>query len=207
MRLLVVGATGALGRAVVNSALVRGHDVHALARHPELAQLPDEARCIQGDVLDSDSLAPAVRERDAVICCLGTPSPRTSTTLLERGTANLVSVMTRSQVSRLVCVTLLGVGSSRANTALPYRHIILRVLAPMVPDKENQERVVRDSGLDWVLVRPPTIVGFGPRGPARVIREGERGRIGVVGRTALADVLIHAAEAEDYHHQAIAVGR
>jgi len=77
--------------------------------------------------------------------------------LLEDGTANLVEVMTRLQVARLVCVTLLGVGQSRANTALLYRHIILRLLAPMVPDKQNQEGVVRASGLDWVLVRPPNV--------------------------------------------------
>lgn len=157
MRLLVVGATGGLGRAVVDSALARGHDVSALVRNPQTADLPAEVRNLQCDVLDRVSLERAVGGRDAVLCVLGTPSPRTATTLLEDGTANLVEVMTRLQVARLVCVTLLGVGQIRANTALLYRHIILRLLAPMVPDKQNQEGVVRASGLDWVLVRPPRL--------------------------------------------------
>ncbi len=134
MWLLVVGATGGLGRAVLDSALARGHEVSALVRNPQTA----EVRSLQGDVLDPASMEPAVGGHDAVVCALGTPSPRTATTLLEEGTANLVEVMTRLQVSRLVCVTLLGVGQSRANTALLYRHIILRLLAPMVPDKQTR---------------------------------------------------------------------
>jgi len=206
MHLLVVGATGALGRSAVDSALAAGHDVNALVRNPPLASLPAGVQVIRGDVLDAASIEPAVQGCAAVICALGTPSPRKPTTLLERGTANLVAAMTRTEVTRLVCVTLLGVGKSRPNTALLYRHVILRVLAPMVPDKENQEEVVRNSGLDWVLVRPPTIVGL-RSGPARVIREGERGRIGLVSRTSLADLLVQAAGTDEYAHLAIAVGR
>lgn len=207
MRLLVVGATGALGRAVVDSALARGHDVNALVRNPGSAGLPGQVQVVKGDVLDAASMEPAVAGCAAVICALGTPSPRKPTSLLERGTANLVAAMTRVGVSRLVCVTLLGVGGSRPNTALLYRHVILRVLAPMVPDKESQEQVVRDSGLDWVLVRPPTIVGLASGHPARVIQEGERGRVGLVSRKPLADLLVHAAGTDEYGDQAIAVGR
>jgi uncharacterized protein YbjT (DUF2867 family) len=206
MRLLVVGATGALGRSVVDSALAAGHDVNALVRNPASASLPAGVQVIRGDVLDAASIEPAVPGCAAVICALGTPSPRKPTTLLERGTANLVAAMTRAGVPRLVCVTLLGVGKSRPNTALLYRQVILRVLAPMVPDKENQEEVVRNSGLDWVLVRPPTIVGL-RSGPARVIREGERSRIGLVSHTSLAELLVHAAGTDEYTQLAIAVGR
>ena len=63
--------------------------------------------------------------------------------------------MERASVRRLVCVTLPGTADSKRNASPLYRYIILRALAPMVPDKENQEHVVRDSGLEWVLIRPP----------------------------------------------------
>ena len=76
----------------------------------------------------------------------------------------------------------------------------------MVPDKEKQEQVVRNSGLAWVLVRPPTIIGL-RSGPARVIREGERSRVGLVSRTSLAELLVHAAGTDEYTQLAIAVGR
>jgi uncharacterized protein YbjT (DUF2867 family) len=162
---------------------------------------------VAGDVLDQASLEPAARGRDAVICALGTPSSRQATTLLEQGTANIVAVMKQVGVSRLVCVTLLGIGESRTNAALPYRHVVLPLLSPMVPDKVNQERVVRESGLDWVLVRPPTIVGGRQGAGVRVLREGERGRVGRVARPALAGLLVDAAETHAYSCQAIVAGR
>ena len=154
MKLLVAGATGGLGRVVVAEAVQRGHEVRALVRDPARSNLPEVVRTVQGDVLEPASLDAAVEGRDAVICVLGTASPRHASSLLEDGTRNLTDAMKRAGVSRLVCMTLLGTADSKRNASALYRHMILRVLGPMVPDKENQERVVRDSGLEWVLVGP-----------------------------------------------------
>jgi uncharacterized protein YbjT (DUF2867 family) len=205
VKLLIVGATGGLGRVTVDEAVRRGHDVSALMRDPAAADLPELVIKVKGDVLNPASLEAAVDGRDAVVCLLGTPSPRRPSTLLGDGTSNLVAAMKSAQVPRLVCVTLLGTGDSKRHASLFYRHVILRVLAPMVPDKENQERVVRESGLEWVLVRPPRFVN-GPGRPPRVIRAGDHGRAGHISRKQLARVLIDAAERPDYVRQAIAVG-
>jgi putative NADH-flavin reductase len=204
MRLLVVGATGSLGRLAVAEAAQRGHDVTAVVRDPARANLPEPVVKVRGDVLPV-SLGPAVEGRDAVVCALGTPSPRQASSLLEDGTRNLVAAMERAGVPRLVCVTLLGTADSKRNASPLYRYIILRALAPMVPDKENQERVVRDSGLECVLIRPPRFTSQ-RRGQLRVLRPGDKGRVGHVSRHDLARVLIDAAERPDYLHQAIVVG-
>jgi uncharacterized protein YbjT (DUF2867 family) len=84
--------------------------------------------------------------------------------------------------------------------------VILRVLAPMVPDKEAQERAVRRSGLDWVLVRPPRFVSGRPRGTLKVIAEGEPGRLGRVVRGDLARFLVDCASEDRYVREALAVG-
>lgn len=201
----MIGATGGLGGAVIAEALRRGHHVAALVRDPARAALPEPVQTIRGDVLDPVTLDPAMQARDAVICALGTPSPRKPGTLLEEGTRNLVEAMRRASVQRLVCVTLLGTGGSRRNASLLYRYVILRALAPMIPDKENQERVVRDSELEWILVRPPRFVSQ-RRGQFRVLRSGDTGRVGHVARHDLAAVMLDAAERPDYLRQAIAVG-
>lgn len=206
MRILVVGATGGLGRDVVAEALAGGHETAAVVREPARAALPGEVEVVRGDVLDAASLTGPVEDRDGVICALGTPSPRRRSTLLEQGTANLVAATNEAGVRRLVCVTLLGVGSSRANASLFYRAVILRVLAPMVPDKERQERVVRGSGLEWVLVRPGRFVKGKPRGELRVLREGEPGRVGRVVRGDLARFLLECVTSDAYVGQAVAVG-
>jgi uncharacterized protein YbjT (DUF2867 family) len=205
MRLLVVGATGSLGRLALAEAISRGHDVAALVRDPARANLPKPVVKVRGDVLNPASIDPAVEGRDAVVCALGTPSPRQASSLLEDGTRNLVEAMKRATVSRLVCVTLLGTADSKRNASPLYRYVILRALAPMMPDKENQERVVRDSGLEWVIIRPPRFVNQ-RRGQLRVLRSGDKGRVGHVARHDLACVLIDAAERPDYLHQAIVVG-
>ncbi|MGA2926880.1 MAG: NAD(P)H-binding protein [Solirubrobacteraceae bacterium] len=206
MRLLVVGATGPLGRDVVADAVARGHRVAALVRDAGRAALGDDVELVVGDVLAPASLSPAVRDRDAVICALGTASVRRRSTLLQDGTANLVAAMNAVGVGRLVCVTVIGTGASRANASLFQREVILRVLAPMLPDKEQQEQVVRASGLDWVLVRPPRFRPGPARGALRVAREGEPGRFGQVVRADLARFLVDCATDGTYAREAVVVG-
>jgi uncharacterized protein YbjT (DUF2867 family) len=65
MRLLVIGATGALGREVVSQALDRGQRTAALVRKPAEAALPDSVELVEGDVLNPSSLQAAVGGRDA----------------------------------------------------------------------------------------------------------------------------------------------
>jgi uncharacterized protein YbjT (DUF2867 family) len=83
MRLLVVGATGSLGRLTVAEAARRGHEVAALVRDPTRANLPEPVARVRGDVLDAASPDPALAGKDAVVCALGTPSPRQASSLLE----------------------------------------------------------------------------------------------------------------------------
>jgi uncharacterized protein YbjT (DUF2867 family) len=206
VKILVVGATGGLGRAVVMDALVRGHAIAALARDPWRAVLPPEVEVVRGDVLEPGSLRPALIEREAVICALGTPSPRRSSTLLRDGTDKLIGAMSEQGVRRLVCVTLLGVGESRSNCSLLYREVILRGLAPMLADKEAQEHVVKASDRDWVLVRPPRFTGGNARGNLRVLREGQPGRVSHVVRADLAQFLVGCATSTEYSREALAVG-
>jgi uncharacterized protein YbjT (DUF2867 family) len=161
---------------------------------------------VQGDVLDRSSLRSAVAGRDAVICALGTPSPRRPSTLLARGTENLVEAMTEADVRRLACVTLLGLGPSQSNCSLFFRGVILRVLAPMVPDKEAQEQVVRSTDLDWVLIRPPRFARGRPRGTVKVIREGQPGRLGHVVRADLARFVVGCVTEGMHVREALAVG-
>lgn len=206
MRLLVVGATGGLGQEVVTEALTRGHETAALVRNRAVVTFPEAVEIVEGDVLGLSSLMLAAVGREAVICALGTPSPRRPSTLLEQGTKNLVAAMNQASVSRLVCVTLLGAGNSRVNASLFYREAILRVLAPMLPDKEAQEQTVRASGIEWVLVRPPRFVKRKSGSSVRAIREGEQGRAGHVVRSGLARFLVECAATDTWVGQAVAVG-
>src|SRR5208283_2334549 len=72
MTVLVVGATGSIGRLVVEEALREGHAVRALVRTPDKArELPREAQAVVGDVTRPDTLPAAVGGIDGVVFTLG----------------------------------------------------------------------------------------------------------------------------------------
>lgn len=173
MRLLVIGSTGRVGSQVVSRALDAGHVVTALARDPAaVARTPhDRLRVVRGDVLEPASLQRAVAGQDAVVSCLGTRDRR-QRTLRSEGTANLVAAMRAEGAPRLVAFSAFGVGDSRPllrRTAFFFSRVILPlVLADQFEDMAAMEALVRDSGLEWVIVRPSALTGKPATGSVKV---------------------------------------
>src|SRR5882724_9658116 len=101
----------------------------------------------------------ALKGRDAVVSALGTPaSPFREVTLLSTATHALASAMKVEHVSRLVCITGIGAGDSAGHGGFLFDNLIFPLLLRKVyADKNRQETIVRDSGLDWVLVRPSVL--------------------------------------------------
>lgn len=158
-RILVLGATGGTGRLIVAQALARGHDVHALVRSPEKAAGLAGAAVSVGDARDERALRNALEGRDAVVSALGTPaSPLREVSALSASTRALVGAMRAEGVKRLVCVTGMGAGDSVGHGGFFFDRVIFPALLRKVyADKNRQEALVRDSGLDWVLVRPSVL--------------------------------------------------
>jgi uncharacterized protein YbjT (DUF2867 family) len=150
-RLLVLGATGGTGRHVVAQALVRGYDVTVLARSAEKAGKLG-AKIVVGDALDPAAMRRAMEGQDGVVSALGTPaSPFKEVTLLSRATRILVDAMQAEKVSRLVVVN--GIGAGHGGFVFD-RLVFPLLLRHVYEDKNRQEAIVRESGLDWTLVRP-----------------------------------------------------
>lgn len=170
LHLTVFGATGSLGRHVVQQALAAGHRVTALTRHPESMQAAAGLQVVGGDVLDPAAVRAAVEGRDAVIITLGDGRRGE---VREAGTRMVVAAMTDLGVRRLVCQSTLGAGDSRGNLNLFWKHLMFGLLLRKAyADHERQEEVVRASTLDWTILRPAAFTdgpatgsyrrGFGP---------------------------------------------
>lgn len=168
-RLLIVGATGGTGRQLVAQALERGFAVTALARNPARLAVEDERLTVlRGDVLDAASVEAAMRGQDAVLCALGHPPRFYPTRILSRGTANIVRAMDACGVRRLVCETSLGIGDSAGRLGLYYTFLAIPLILPFYFwDKTRQERIVADSDVDWVIVRPGALTNGPGRGRVR----------------------------------------
>jgi uncharacterized protein YbjT (DUF2867 family) len=169
MRILIIGGTGGTGRELIREGLARGHDVTVLARKPgRVKQSHERLTVLQGDVRDLHSVGAAVQGQEAVVCALGHKRWLYPTRILSDGTANILRAMEVEGVRRFVCQTSLGVGDSFGRMGLYYTLFVIPFILPLYYwDKHRQERVIRESGTDWVIVRPGALVNGRGRGRYR----------------------------------------
>jgi putative NADH-flavin reductase len=202
-RLLLLGATGATGRLIVRDAVARGHAVTALVRSPEKAGNLEGAKIVKGDARDEGALRTALKGQDAVIIALGTPaSPFREVTLLSAATRALVSAMKGEGISRLVAITGIGAGDSAGHGGFLFDKVIFPLLLRHVyADKDRQERIIRDSGLDWVLVRPAILNNKAGRGAVRTLEDLSGFNGGSISRQDVAHFVVSQAENPTWVHR------
>lgn len=187
MRITVFGSTGGTGRELVGQALERNHDITAFARRPmKISLLMDYIRVISGDVLyDQDRVERAVSGAAGVLVALGTDLTSRSHPVESEGTGNIIAAMKEQGVKRLIVESAFGVGDSREYMSAAHKKIMDTVLGPIIEDKERQEALVRESGLEFVIVRP---VALSKAGLTGVYRTGEELEPKMTSRVSRADV-------------------
>lgn len=161
MRITVFGANGPTGRLLTGQALAAGHQVAAVTRQPDAFPLHhDRLEVVGADVLDPDAVEAAVADRNVVLSALGVPASKEPISTYSRGVANIIAAMERHRVRRLAVVSSVGVdprpysdgGFLFNRVLLPY---VTRVLGKtQYDDMRRMEALVRDSDLDWTIVRP-----------------------------------------------------
>ncbi|MGM1063454.1 NAD(P)-dependent oxidoreductase [Saccharothrix sp. Mg75] len=214
-RLVVLGATGGTGRAVVEVALRAGHRVTAVTRradalppapgltvavvpdlsHPDLSHPgPAHPRPARGD-----RLAEAVAGHDAVVSALGT-SARGPVTVCTDGVRAALRAMTATGVRRLVVVSAHGAAESRDRS--PYLLALWASVAHKMRDKESMEALVRASDTNWTIVRPPALRDTPPTGRYRTGTDLRIRLTTSVSRADLADFLVREAVTPAHLHAA-----
>ncbi|MEM8642277.1 MAG: SDR family oxidoreductase [Cyanobacteria bacterium P01_G01_bin.54] len=159
MKLVIFGSTGSTGREVVRQALADGHQVTAFVRTPaKLTLQHPNLSLVQGDVLDPHAVEPAVQGQDAVVCILGA-GKQLSGTVRSAGTKQIIDAMEKTGVHRLICQSTIGVGESWGSLNFYWKYIMFSfILRKVFADHERQEQYVRQSSLDWTIVRPGAFV-------------------------------------------------
>ena len=169
MRVLVFGASGKTGREIIQQGLERGHDVTAFVRQPERFNFSNERlSVVRGDVMNAASVEAAMPGHDAVLCALGNRHYVLPSNVLSKGTRHIVGAMEKHGVRRFVCETSLGVSDSFGRLGVYYTLFVYPVVMPFYWfDKEDQEKVVKRSKLEWVIVRPGQLTNGRKRGQYR----------------------------------------
>ena len=167
--IVVIGATAKSSTEIITQALAAGYTVTGVARRPEDVALKDpHLKILKGDVYDLASLEAAMTGAEVVVSMVGPRIDPTSTAetpatfdLFTVGTANIIAAMKKKGNRRLLVASSLGVedefplvkpapGDFRLNWLWKSRYLYQNM--------EDMEGLVRASGLEYVIFRPPFLV-------------------------------------------------
>jgi len=205
MHVLIVGASKGIGLETTRQALAAGHEVRAFARSAPAIPLSDtRLEKMQGDALKSGDVEAALVGVDVVIQILGVGLRDLfrPVHLFSDATRVLVAAMRSQGVKRLICVTGFGAGDSRASISCLQRLPFQIVFRRAYEDKSLQEKLVKDSELDWTIVRPGVLTS-GPRTSRyRILSEPAQWRNGIISRADVAEFLVRQIGDRMYIHMA-----
>ena len=191
--ILVIGASKGIGLETVRQALEAGHSVRALARSANNMGLADpRLEKVRGDALNATDVTAALKGVSVVIQTLGIRVGEMfrPVHLFSDATRVLINSMTTSGVRRLVCVTGFGAGDSQASISVLQRIPFQLVFGRAYQDKSLQERLLKESALEWTIVRPGVLTGAKRTGHYKVLDQPSQWRNGMIGRADVADFLV-----------------
>lgn len=208
MKLLIIGGTGKTGRELIRQGLEQGHRITVIARNPDKIKVNHPELSIwKGDVLRPDSIVGAFKGQDAVLSALGHKRFIIKTTILSRGTANIIEAMKKSGVDRFICITSLGINDSRFRLGLYYTLFTIPfILFFYFLDKSKQEKLIVNSGLDWTIVRPGQLINGKKRGKYKVGSDtGHYILTKLISRADVAHFMLGEVQNNDYLHRAVGI--
>lgn len=204
MKVVVVGAAGKTGRAVVSQAKAAGHAVTAFVRNADDYDAPDvEVR--EGDATDPAAVDAALAGQDAVIDTIGGKTPYRATTLESSAARTIIASMRRQGARRLVVTSMTGEGDSIANMPVYQRLLLPTFLRGAMPDKAQMEEAVEASDLDWVIVRPAILNDDPATGNVRVYTSESGDKARKITRADLASFLVAQLGTDEHLRHAVTI--
>ena len=204
---LIIGASRGVGLETVKAALEAGHSVRALSRSARRIPIDDpKLEKMAGDALEMATVRRGLSGVDVVIQSLGVSAgPEIifkPMQFFSKATRVLVTAMEQAHVKRLICVTGFGAGESRGHGGFLYNLGVHLLMGRVYDDKDAQERIVRRSKLDWVILRP-VILTDGPKTSAyRALVDPRDWTCGFISRADVADFLVKQIDDDAFLHKA-----
>lgn len=184
--LLSVGATGGIGRHVVQAAVQQGFLVRALVRDAEGARhFSDSVDVVTGDLTRADTLGQAVYDVDYIVFTQGTyGSPDAALQVDYGGVLNVLAALAE-QKPRVSLMTAIGTTDRKGSHDW----------------KRRAERLIRLSGLDYTIVRPGWFDYNSPGQRKLLLSQGDKPvsgspADGVIARDQLAKVLVRCLQSD-----------
>jgi putative NADH-flavin reductase len=155
---------------------------------------------VRGDALNSQDVEAALDGVDVVLQTLGIGLGDLfrPVHLFSDATRILVAAMEAQGLKRLICVTGFGAGDSRASISCLQRVPFQLFFGRAYDDKSVQERLIRESSLDWTIVRPGVLTSGRRTGRYKILGETSQWRNGMISRSDVAEFLVRQIEDQTY---------
>ncbi|MBI5406345.1 MAG: NAD(P)H-binding protein [Nitrospirae bacterium] len=186
--LALFGGSGATGRAIIDQAVQGRIRIRGLVREgSSLGGYDGEVIRIKGSLSDAQAIAQTLEGADAVSIVIG-PRPPYRDVFCATATGLILEAMRRHGITRVVCQTGAMIGDYPANQSSLLKRmakLFQRQRPAISRDRVEQERLIRTSGLEWTLIKPPRLTN-GPR--SKRFKSGDDLKAGLLSSVSRADV-------------------
>lgn len=180
MKIVVFGATGIVGKAVVNEALKKGHEVTVLTRNArKVTTRHEHLHIVEGNVADKNVVHTVLKDQEAVIQTLGIGGKGDGkpTSIVSEANKIIMTEMEQMNVKRLIAISVIGAGNSLTFLPWIYRKLVLPLFMKwfqaIIDDKNRMEPMIKKSGLDWTIVRCTTVKERSATGKVNATLDGK----------------------------------
>ena len=165
MNIIVFGATGMVGKQLVQQALFKGDHVKAFGRNVYTTDFlnNDNLQLVQGALFDEGEVYKAIKGCDAVLSALGGGFDGNDKTR-SLGMKNIITQMKKVGVKRIISIGGMGVLNADENSLLIDGDDYPPEYIPVGKEHQKAFELLNESGLDWTFVCPPDIINEGPSG-------------------------------------------
>lgn len=180
MKIIIFGATGFSGQAILEEAVRQGHEVTVLVRDAsKIHNKNNNVKIVEGNVLEPAVVSSVLHHQEAVIQCLGVGGKGDGkpTTFISDATKIIVDEMQKQNIKRLIAMSNVGAGNSLTfqpwfftKFILPY---FMKWLKVIIEDKNRMEPIIMNSNLNWTIVRCPNIVDKPSKGTCNATLDGK----------------------------------
>ncbi|UOE94627.1 NAD(P)H-binding protein [Alkalihalobacillus sp. LMS39] len=156
----IIGGNGKVGKYLVEQAIEKGYRVRILSRNPKQKHVNDESvTVIKGDARNYEAIAQLLRGSDVVINTIGQPKGERS--IFAEVTSQILIAMKQENVNRYITVaggSLTLEGDKKTLINRIGATLFKLLFAKMIKDKEKEVELLKESDIDWTVVRLPFIV-------------------------------------------------
>lgn len=195
MKIALFGSTGKTGIEVMKQSLEKGYEINAFVRDAsKLSETDSKLNTFTGDVNDINTFGEVLNGVDAVVVTLGGD--------VTTGVKNILENMKLHNIGKIVFMSSYPMSGTPEGInylkSAGMDELKISELSPMINGKKDQEKMIRESGLNWVIVRPTFLKDEPKTGVYRTLESAEFTAKDGISRADVADFILRVLETNEW---------